>query len=302
MGWKAMLGLIFFIIVVGLLISYWFIPWKSSEFFIKSGNTNFSTSNDSEMQFYSNMRFPTSEISYKIDESCTLQKKDDMERGFEIIENLTLLSFYLVNSNEEISVTCSSKNIREGDMFVAGEGGPTNISQAGNFNVIFTGMILLIKDSKCPKPNVAMHELFHVLGFKHSSNPNNIMYNFSRCDQEISQDMINLINELYSYPTYPDLVFEDVSASMNGRYLDLNLTVRNYGLKDAEASSVKIYADGKSIKEVELKPVEIGYGRSVYLSNLFISQLNVETIIVEIKTVFQELDKENNKIILQIRE
>jgi len=300
MNWKAIFGFIFLLIVVGLLIVYWFIPLDSSEFFVKNRETNFSLDSNSDMQFYSNMRFPEPEISYKIDD-CTLQKQDDMERAFDIVENLTILNFYPVSSNEEISVTCSSDNRIEEGMFIAGEGGPTNITQGGNFNVIFHGIILLIKDSKCADPNVALHELFHVLGFNHSENPNNLMYYVSKCHQEISDDMVDLINELYSVPSYADLSFENVSATMNGKYLNTNFTIRNYGLKDVTSSQVKIYADGKNIKTVDLKPINIGYGRSIALSNVFITQLSVNELEFIIETSFPELDKENNKIILEIK-
>ena len=301
MNWKAIFGFIFLLIVVSLLIVYWFIPLDSSEFFVKNRETNFSLGSNSSMQFYSNMRFPTSEISYKIYD-CPLQKQDDMKRGFAIVENLTILDFYPVSSNEEISITCSSENRMEEGMFIAGEGGPTNITQGGNFNVIFHGTILLIKDSKCANPNVAMHELFHVLGFNHSDNKNNLMYYVSKCYQEISDDMVELINELYSIPSYADLSFENVSAIMNGKYLNTNFTVRNYGFKDSTSSQVKIYADGKNIKTVDLKSVDIGYGRSISLQNVFVTQLSVDELEFIIETSFPELDKENNKIILEIKE
>jgi len=301
MNWKAILGFIFLLIVVGLLVVYWFIPLDSSEFFVKNRETNFSLNSDiSGVQFYENMRFPTPEISYKIDD-CPLQKQDDMRRGFDIVENLTILTFYPVNSNEEISITCSSDNRIEEGMFIAGEGGPTNITQGGNFNVIFSGTILLIKDSKCANPNVAMHELFHVLGFNHSENPNNLMYPVSKCRQEISEDMVKLIDDLYSVPTYADLSFQNVSAIMNGKYLNTNFTVRNYGLKNSAPSQVKIYADGKNVKTVDLKSVEIGYGRSISLQNVFVTQLSVDELKLQIETNFPELDKENNEVILEIK-
>jgi len=300
MNWKTIFGFIFLLIVVGLLVVYWFIPLDSSEFFVKNRETNFSLGNNSDMQFYENMRFPTSEISYKIYD-CTLQKQDDMKRGFEIVENLTILNFYSVSSNEEISITCSSENRMEEGMFIAGEGGPTNITQGDNFNVIFHGTILLIKDSKCANPNIAMHELFHVLGFKHSENPNNLMYYLSKCNQQISEDMVDLINELYSVPNYADLSFGNISATMNGKYLNANFTIRNYGLKDATSSQVKIYADGKNIKTVDLKSINIGYGRSISLQNVFVTQLSVDELEIIIETSFPELDKENNKVILEVK-
>ncbi len=301
MNWKTIFGFIFLLIVVMMLVVYWFIPLNSTEFLVKTKETNFSLDSNSDMQFYSNMRFPEPRISYRIDD-CTLQKQDDMKRAFNLVEDLTILDFYPVNNNEEISITCSSKNIIEEGMFIAGEGGPTNITQGGDFNVIFKGTILLIKDSKCSDPNVATHELFHVLGFNHSKNSNNIMYPVSKCKQEISDDMIDLINTLYSVPSYADLSFENVSANMNGKYLNTNFTIRNHGLKDATSSKLTIYADGKEIKSMDIDPIKIGYGRSIYLSDVFITQLNVNKLEFIIETSFPELDEENNKIILEIKE
>ncbi len=300
MNLKTIFGLIFLLIVVFLLGMYWFVPLKSGDFLVKTEENNFSLTNESDMQFYKNMRFPEPYISYRI-EDCTLQKQEDMERGFDIIKDLTVLDFYPVTSNEEIYITCSSKNVIEEGMFVAGEGGPTKPIVAGNFVIILAGEILLIKDSKCPQPNVAMHELFHVLGFKHSENSNNIMYPVSKCDQEISQDMINLINELYSIPSYPDLVLGNVSATLNNRYLDVRATVWNYGFKDATSSTLIIYGDGKEIKRIDISPIEIGEGRSSYLSNIFISRLSLEKLELVVESNFPELDKENNRVILEIK-
>lgn len=300
MGWKNLLSIIFMLLVAGLLIVYWFIPFGEREFF-SSGNSNFTIGNKSSgMQFYENMRFPSPEISYRI-ENCPLQKKDDMERGFNVVGNLTLLDFYPVGSGEEIFVTCSSKERIEEGLFIAGEGGPVNITETGNFNVIFYGEILLIKDSECSEPNVAIHELLHVLGFNHSENSNNIMYPVSKCSQTIGEDILQLLNELYSIQSYPDLVLENVSAVMHGKYLNANFTVRNDGLKDSEPAKIKIYADDKQVKEFDLESIKIGYGRVFTLSNLMVPQFNVEKIEFSAETDFNELSKENNKVLLGMK-
>ena len=301
MGWKIFFGFIFFLIVCVLLISYWIIPFKTAEFGVQSENSNFSLNNNSNsMQFYPNMRYPTSKISYQIYD-CSLQKKNDMERAFEIIANTTLLNFYSVDSDEQISVNCDSKTKIEEGLFIAGEGGPTNITPAGNFNVILHGSILLIRDSKCDTPNIAIHELLHTLGFNHSENSNNIMYPISKCGQTIGEDIFNLINELYSPQSYSDLTFENVSAIMEGRYLNLNMSIRNNGLKSSEKAKVIIYANGKFVKEIDLDALEIGYGRKINLENVLVSQINVKELELFIDYTFDELEKNNNRIILKIK-
>ncbi len=232
MGWKEFLLGFATLLLVAMLILYWFVPYgKITDFSIGPKNYNFTLENYDEtgMQFYKNLRYQYPEISYDIDD-CTLQKISDMKTAFQIIENLTLLEFEEVEEEGEIIVTCDSNNkIKEG-FFIAGEGGPIEIAQTSNFNIISKGKILLIKDSQCENPNVAIHELLHALGFAHSSNKNNIMYNYSKCSQTIGQDIPILINKIYSVESYDDLMFEDINASMDGKYLNTNISIRNQGL------------------------------------------------------------------------
>lgn len=301
MGWKLILSSVLALIMI-LLTMFYFLPFNEINFETKSANYNFSMfPSESGMQFYPNMRFPDTTLTYRILD-CPLQKTDDMETAFDIMGNLTLLKFDSVSNNEQISVTCEEQlKMSKGGMFTAGEGGPTNITKAGEFYVILSGSILLIKESNCPTPNIALHELFHVLGFDHSTNPNNVMYNFTSCDQTIGEDMVQLINDLYSIPSYPDLILENVSAVMNGRFLDVNLTVLNIGLADAPKSKIIIYADGNQIKEVNLESIGLGYGRIMTLGNIWVSQINVNELNFILKNDFNEINKENNKIKLKVR-
>ena len=302
MEWKTIFGLLFFIIVIVLLGFYWIVPFDETDFGFKEKNYNFSLneSNNSGMQFYQRMRFPSSNISYKI-EDCPLGKKEDMERAFVIISEKTILSFYAIESKEEIFVTCDSMNKMEGELFIAGEGGPTNITKTSNFNVIKNGAITLIRESQCENPNVGIHELLHVLGFDHSPNPNNIMYELSRCNQEISQDIIDTINDLYSTPSYADLSMENASAVMHGKYLDASFIVTNNGLKDSRHSTVRIYADNEMVKEFEMEELQIGYGRKITLQNIFILQISVDRLKFVVSYDQPELNKEDNEIILDIK-
>ncbi len=299
-----LLNSILIIIVIILLVSiYWFIPITSTEFDLSSNtNHNFSLNSYETVpaQFYENMRFPDKVISYRI-EDCPLQRKNDMELAFDIMEQQTILEFYPVTQNQQITVTCDEAVRYEGKLFIAGEGGPTNITIAGNLNVIEAGKILLLKDSDCENPNIAIHELLHVLGFDHSENPNNIMYEISRCSQTIGEDTINFINEIYSIPSNADLLFEDATAKMHGRYLDINFSLRNNGLKQAEETTVKVFADEKQVKEIDIPEIDIGYGRKVSISNIWVNQIEVKNIEFVIESDFPELDKNNNKIVFEIK-
>ncbi|MCK4552983.1 matrixin family metalloprotease [Candidatus Pacearchaeota archaeon] len=299
MGLKIFLSFIFVIFCIGILIVYWFIPFGTIEFGSKSSNFDLDVNQSGNMQFYQNMRYSDSKISYKIYD-CPLQKKNDMEEAFNIISDLSILNFYLVNSNEEISVTCDSKNKIEDGLFVAGEGGPVYITKVDKFHVILKGKVLLIKESNCENPNIALHELLHALGFDHSENPDNIMYYISKCKQTIGQDQIDLINKLYSTPSQPDLTLENVSAVMRGKYLDVNMSIRNDGLRDSMESKILIYADDELVKEIKLDALRIGYGRIISFSNLWIKQINVNKLDFFIDYSFPELEKNNNRISLEV--
>ena len=289
------------VLFLSSLMVFYFFPFNTINFDVKTGNYNFSAIyGNKSMQFYPNMRFPSSAISYRISD-CPLQKQDDMKYAFRAVEDITPLSFYPVDNNEEIFVTCQDIGVLHDGFFVAGEGGPTNITVAGEFNIITHGAVLLITESACQKPNVAIHELFHVLGFGHSSNRENIMYSVSDCDQTVGQDMIQAINTLYSVPSLPDLVFENVSARMSGRLLNINLTVLNAGLSYAGNSTVTIYADGSVVREVNLGSLSAGYGRIVIMKNIFISQISVKELELVINDNFYEISKDNNKIKLEIK-
>lgn len=303
MTWfKKFLTFVFIVGVIYLLVLYWFFPFQSAEFSVVAGHSNFSLNSSSliDMQFYENMRYPEPEISYRIHD-CPLAKENEMQSALNILENETVLKFYHANFDEEISVACDSKSkIKEG-MFIGGEGGPTNITKTDNFNVILGGSILLLRETKCERPNIALHELLHALGFAHSKNQNNVMYDVVKCYQTLGQDISDLINELYSYPTYSDLAFGNVSASMSGRFLDLNMTLRNHGLMKSEPAQIMIYTDDKLVKEVDLAPLAIGAGRMIILNNVLIYGLNFDELRIFIISSSRELDKENNKITLQIK-
>ncbi len=301
MGLKSVLAFLFILFAAAILTVYWFFPMGSLDFGVDYGTSNFSVGGtNNSMQFYQNMRFPDSEISYRI-EDCPIGEEDEFARALNVLEENTVLSFYPVASNEEVYATCDERTEISGGLIVAGEGGPTEITITKNFNVISKGKLILHKNSNCENPNVALHEMLHVLGFDHSENPDNIMYNVSSCGQEMGDDIINTINELYSYPSLADLSFENMSAQMNGRYLDTIIGVRNNGLVKSEEGKIIISADGKNVKELELDPLGVGEGVRITLENVWTGKVSVNEISYEIIYSGEELEKTNNKISLSAK-
>jgi len=245
------------------------------------------------------MRFPDRNITYRI-YNCPLQKENDMKQAFDFISSNTVLVF-ISSDNEELTVTCDSQQKtaeNENGIFIAGEGGPSTVIKTPLFNIILNGKILLIRQSECRNSNIATHELLHVLGFDHSSNPKNIMYPVSSCDQEVGEDIFNLINELYIIDSKPDLAFENVSASASGIYADCEINVINQGLKNSEQAEVLIYNKDHLIKRIDLDPIDVGEGLKITLKNLRV--YNSDELNFIINSSFDELDMGNNKATLEV--
>ncbi len=300
--WKAILSIIFIIAIVAMLWVYWFTGFSKISLSPKPQSSNFSLGvyDPIHMQFYENMRYPDSIISYRIADVCTLQKKADAERAFEILQDKTILSFYAVENNEEITISCEDKQVIKEDFFIAGEGGPVNITKSGEFNVILFGQVLLIRQSDCMNPNIAIHEILHALGFNHSSNSNNIMYYLSDCAQTIGDDIPALINKLYSIPSHADLTLEEVSPVTHGRYLDVNISIKNSGLKDSEEAVIDIYADDALLETIDVQSLGIGFGMKFMLKNVYIKKTSFDKLRFLIKMDGNELDKTNNEIIFEV--
>ncbi|MCR4327649.1 MAG: matrixin family metalloprotease [Nanoarchaeota archaeon] len=300
MEWTDFLVGLFSIFAILLFFFYWFIPLEKMDFGVDK-NPEFSVGNISnEMQFYKNMRFENPDISYKIDSGCSLKKKQDMERAFDSLGELTILDFYPVTSGEEIMVSCDDEVRPSGNnLFIAGEGGPTKILSGENFYIIYEGKILLLRESNCEHPNVGIHELLHVLGFDHSENKNNILYPVSSCSQTIGNEIIEKIDEIYSFPSLPDMKLGNVSSSAQGRYLDLNFSIKNIGISSSSGGKVVIYGDERIIKEFEFDEIKAGQGMNMELRNIWLPERTTEKIKIKIETLDNELSLENNELTLQ---
>jgi len=249
--------------------------------------------------FMENLRFNHDDISFFIEPSCTLSRKNSMKQAFQIFQSeMKIISFHEISSsNADIEVGCSEDFIKiNKNFFRAGEGGPSKIINTSKFKIIEKGKISLYKDSECKLPVVEIHELGHVFGFDHTNNPKNIMYNISKCDQKISPDMVKIINELYSIEPLPDARISELTAVKKKRYLDFNITVLNEGLESISNMSLTIVSEGKEVSKFYLGDIKIGYGRSLYVTNIRLPTSNVDAIdfYLDRENSVRELNEENN--------
>jgi len=309
MRWATLLSLI--VVVLSLILTsfilYVFAPGDPQRFLdLESDNgalvMNDSTnlSNDAFL-FYPNIRFKDRKISYFIDKSCDESKTHDARLAFNLLENETILNFE-EKLNGEIKVSCSEEeSVPQEGFFVAGEGGPNSIINASNFYVINNGTILLYRDNKCKTPIVGIHEILHVLGFKHSLNKKSIMYEISSCNQRLSSEVVDVINEVYTYPKLPDLTIRDATATKTGRKLEFKVEIFNAGLDFSLDAKIGIFADGELINEYDLGELEIGSGKIITVSNLRIPG-DVEEISfkVDSENKIFEINEENNDKVLII--
>jgi len=255
------------------------------------------------VSFYPNIRFASKKISYYIDDSCEGSKANDSRKAFEILENETSLTFE-EKERGDIKVSCSEEEqVPKEGFFIAGEGGPNSIINASNFYVIKNGTILLYRENKCAKPIVGLHEILHVLGFKHSSNKKSIMSELSDCSQQLTSEIINTIERVYKYETLPDLIVKRAYAIKSGRYLRIEVEIFNAGLDLALESQLGIYADGELVSEYNMGEIEVGSGKIIKAENLRVPR-DVKELKFKIdsKEIIFEIFEDNNEKILVISE
>jgi hypothetical protein len=246
-------------------------------------------------QFYANMRYAERKISYSVSKSCDAQRILDANRAFLAIDERTIIDFIKVERDGDINILCSNvaPEPDEEGHFVAGEGGPSEIINTSNFAVIFSGKVSLYRENECERPNVAIHEILHALGFDHNSNPSSVMYPVTECNQEIDNYIVDEINRLYSIESAVDLVVEKVRATKSGRFLNFEVNVGNFGLKDSLNSSLLIIVKGEKIKEYSLDRIDIGTRKVLEVENLRIPR-GAEVVEFNIRTKERELNYDNN--------
>jgi hypothetical protein len=259
------------VLLIGLLIGgSWFL-WKN----LPVGNTQYlpyasnftggSQIYSNYSQFYLNMRYQHSNISYWVEPACGETKTNGIHQALGVLSMNTSLRFYLSNSSAEIRYICSktSPTLEQASHYIAGEGGPLEIINASVYSIILSGEVDLYRTEKCDRPQVTLHETLHALGFNHNNNPSSIMYPVTDCNQEIDEYLIRDINNLYSAEALPDVAIESVKANKTEGYLNFNIVVSNLGLDIANGVKLNVYSDGSEIKEFDLGDIGLGTRKSI---------------------------------------
>jgi len=145
------------------------------------------------------LKFNQSNLSYAIEEHCSLNQVQRLRLAFSIISEETPLRFYETKAlPSDIVVLCSALNntSKNPDTSKVAEGGPTLLTD----KEILEGKIILYNNSNsinCTKPLAEIHEILHVLGFVHTLKEKSIMYPIISCQQEIDTEIKNILVKLY---------------------------------------------------------------------------------------------------------
>ena len=243
---------------------------------------------------FESLRFTDSRISYSISNECSKSRINNAVEAFGILEDKTVLSFYEVNDNPQIKVSCDKSEEKSNE--IVGEGGPTFIINTGKYDVILNGTVKLYEDDNCRTPIIATHEILHVIGFKHIDDKNSIMYKISNCDQELTQDIIDEISLKYKDPALPDMAFKKTQVEKDDRYINLEVSIFNIGLSNTENVNMKIITDDKEIKTYSLNDFSVGSGKIIKVKNLLIpNSITGLTFIIDENNDIPEINETNNR-------
>lgn len=256
-------------------------------------------------QFYDSMRYQDKKINYHISDSCSADKKQNMLNAFSVLESKTILNFVPSGDDAQIKILCSDVAPEAGqeDYFVAGEGGPSKVINSTLYSIILEGKIALYRDEKCSETKIAIHELLHALGFDHNKNANSILYPTLNCNQQIDENVIEDINNLYSANPLSDFKIFKITASKGGRYLNFDIQVINQGIIDGQDVKMTIYQENEKVQDFDLGKIDVGSRKILTVENLKLPSISSNKIsfVVDDENKIQELFEDNNREDLILR-
>lgn len=250
-----------------------------------------------------NMRFNHNDISFNINSDCNQERRTKILESFLILSNDTqILSFYPNGEQDsDIKISCSESRMElSKDELIAGEGGPTIINNT-LYPLITSGQVYLYSTINCKAPIVELHEILHVFGFTHVSDPKNIMYPYLDCSQVLDEKIIQTLKEIYSEQPKADLSFTKVSANKKGRYMDIDVEVDNRGIIKAEGVLFNLYVGDKKIDSYDLNDIDYGAGKTIYLTNIQLPLTNSGQILLNVTSSTSEYNYNNNFVELSAK-
>lgn len=148
----------------------------------------------------SNPRWYTNRLTFSMEGNCSATQRDKMLESMSyLVKNTrTSLNFAEVTDGcPDIIIRCAGPSVvidlEEG----IGEANVTYVHE-GYYSVITKAELQFpADDNLCSRPVVQLHELLHAFGFKHSSEPTDIMYIRFGCLQDIRSGMKSDLAQIY---------------------------------------------------------------------------------------------------------
>ncbi len=93
-----------------------------------------------------------------------------------------------------------------------------------------------------------------------------------------------------------DAAISELAAIKRGEYLDFNISILNNGLIGIDNITLTIIADDREVQTMGMGNIDIGYGRTLRVTNMELPLRNVEKVdfVLDISDDVRELDENNN--------
>ncbi len=245
---------------------------------------------------------------------------DNVREALELWETASnnLVSFTITTSSSADIVVEWTASLKEKSTDTLGNTDLKFIN-VSNFGVIQDATIEMLTRTngkqlnEIDMTNLALHEIGHAIGLKHSSDGNDIMYPTleipSSSIKEISQEDIQKLTDLYKLPTKADLIISEVNVTKAtlkrvGKtfyLINISTVMENIGLTDVDLPELKIETDNEILKEEVLPPIPIGNKLTLNLGNVMVENNFTEIrLTIDPKNSVDELNEGNNFVKLSV--
>lgn len=244
-------------------------------------------------------------ISVYIDKTKCSLKEEEIKSALKIWEIETSVNlFEIVNSKyADVYVNCLPESQVETEIIgeyiytTVGEGGPTNYSDTGLYNLTYEGGVnIYVTTRDCIEPIRILHELGHILGFGHTDDEKNIMYKYETCQQDFSNEMKQTIEELYSRS---DLYFVNASAKLVNSQLSLDIIIGNRVMPPPPPSYLRINANNITLEDQYIGTIDFNLNKTLKFEFNVSNEIDRIELTIDPLNNVNEIDKTNNIITLR---